>query len=134
MNIDIANDLFSIPDFVSKALYNGVELEHGAIVSKRFDQGRPGVAGEFRPQIREGAGNHSTIYLHAKEEVFKANGSPKVGDAIRIAEELGAFQDYKVRGTKGAKGGFYEILAETVGSRIMNTDKGTAKGVRRISE
>lgn len=134
MNIDIANDLFSIPDFVSKALYNGVELEHGAIVSRRFDQGRPGVAGEFRPQIREGAGDHSTIYLHGKEEVFKASGNPKVNDTIRISESLEEFQDYKVRGMRGPKGGFFEILAEKIGTRIMNTNKGTAKGMRRISE
>ena len=52
-------------------------------------------------------------------------------DTIRIAESLEE-RDYKVRGTK-PKGGF-EIIAEKIGTRIINTDKGTAKGVRRISE
>lgn len=133
MRIDLSDDIFSA-GLESPADYNGVHLEHGAILSRRFDQGRPGVAGEYRPQIREGAGDHATIYLHAGETVFVANGRPKVGDAVAVSEENGVSESWKVRGIKGQKAGIYELLCERGRSRAVTTDKGTVNGGRRLSE
>lgn len=132
MQIDLADDIFSA-GLESPAEYNGVQLSHGAVLSRRFDQGRPGVASEYRPQIREGAGDHATIYLHAGEEVFTAHGRPKNGDvvAVMVMDET---DRWRVRGVKGQKGGIYELLCEREGSRIVTTDKGSVGGGRRISE
>lgn len=133
MQIDLADDIFSA-GLQSPAEYNGVHLEHGAVLSRRFEQGRPGVAGEYRPQIREGAGDHATIYLHAGEPVFTANGRPKIGAVVTIIDRPDGADGWRVRGVKGQKAGIYELLCEREGSRIVTTDKGSAGGGRRISE
>ena len=41
MRIDLSDDIFSA-GLESPADYNGVHLEHGVILSRRFDQGRIG--------------------------------------------------------------------------------------------
>ncbi len=130
--IDISNDIFKSKELTIPALYNDVELEYGCILSARFDAGRPGVAGEYRPQIREGAGNHSTIYVKASEAVFMTR-KPQVNDRIQAAEYLDEYKTYTVRAIRGSKGGIYELLVEQEQTRVLRSDKGAASNLRRVS-
>lgn len=120
--IDIAADIFRSKELTTPAAYRGVQLSFGCVISERFQSGRPGLAGEYRPQIREGAGDHVTIYIAASEPVLMT-GKPRLNDAITVAEPLSEPVTYLVRAIRGSKGGVYELLSERQQSRLVRTVK-----------
>lgn len=103
-----------ISALTKEATYNGNPLQFGAIVERRFDQGRPGVAGEYRPQIREGSANHATIRIRAVEGFV-----PSIGDVMEVKDDYGNWEEWRVRGEKRSYGGVIELLCEIKGSRAV---------------
>ena len=132
---DIGQLIFG-DDLASEAMFRGSALEHGAILDRRFEQGRPGVAGEFRPQIREGSADHGTVYIRASESVFSSGKAsyPKVGEVVQVKErEIDGFEPWRIRLKRGPEGGMFELLCELEGSRSVNTRRVNGGG-GRLSE
>jgi len=134
--MDDLGELIFGDDLASEAMFRGAALEHGAILDRRFEQGRPGVAGEYRPQIREGSADHGTVYIRTSEGAFSSGKAsyPKVGEVIQVKEsETDGFEPWRIRLKRGPEGGMFELLCELEGSRSVNTHRGNSGG-RRISE
>lgn len=112
-----------------EATYNGITLEYGVILDRRQDMGRPGVAGEYRPQQREGAGNHATIFIRCIDSALACK--PTLADKIEILEDIPEqkFTQYVVRGVKGPVAGAYELLCSETGSRLVDASKGSGNNV-----
>ena len=89
-------------------------LPNGCILERRFKLGSPGVAGEYRPQMRDGAGDHSTIYVERRP------GTNEV-------------EEWRIRGVKGPVAGAWEYLCELVGSRALDTSRGGSTGLANRS-
>lgn len=109
--------------------YNGMTLEYGVVLDRRQDMGRPGVAGEYRPQQREGAGNHVTIFIRCIDSALA--GKPSLLDRIEIVENEPEqkFTQYVVRGVKGPVAGAYELLCVETGSRLVDASMGSKNNV-----
>ena len=99
-------------------------FQYGCILERRFKLGRPGVAGEYRPQMRDGAGDHSTIYVRDIDKVRK-DRPPQVNDIIYVETEpnSGVVEEWIVRGMKGPSAGAWEYLCELRGSRALDTGR-----------
>ena len=109
-------------------------LPNGCILERRFKLGRPGVAGEYRPQMRDGAGDHSTIYV--RDVDFDENRRPpQVNDTIYVEKRPGTneVEEWRVRGVKGPVAGAWEYLCELVGSRALDTSRGGSAGLANRS-
>lgn len=117
-----------VPELVRPAKYNGTALAHGCVLDIKFEAGRPGVAGEYRPEIRIGAGDHADIFVR----VIDLSARPQINDVLQMTADDGELEDYRVRGYKGPQGGSYRLLCEKVGTRLVNTDKKGSGGMKRI--
>lgn len=127
--IDLTECTF-VPELTIPASVNGTQLVHGCVFERRMEGGRPGVAGEYRPQLRDGSGSHATIFIRAVEPLYEL-GSIVVGDAITTMEG-GVPETWIVRERKGPVAGLMQYLVALEGSRLINTAKKTANetGVR----
>ena len=130
--IDISDDIFRSKELTTPAVYRRVQLSFGCVISEKFQSGRPGLAGESRPQIREGASDHVIIYVRAAEPVLMT-GKPRIGDRIAAAEILDEYSHYTVKAIRGPKGGVYELLAEGAKSRVVQTTKEVPANTGKIS-
>ena len=99
-------------------------FQYGCILERRFQLGRPGVAGEYRPQMRDGAGDHATIYVRDVDRV-RCQLPPKVGDSIFVetSPDSVTVEEWVVRGVKGPSAGAWEYLCELYGSRALDTGR-----------
>ena len=95
--MDDLGELIFGDDLANEAMFRGAALEHGAILDRRFEQGRPGVAGEVRP--REGSADHGTVYIRTSEGAFSSGKAsyPKVGEVIQVKETRRGFEPWRIR-------------------------------------
>lgn len=127
--IDLTEHTF-VPELTLPASVNGSELAYGCVFERRMEGGGPGVAGEYRPQLRDGSGSHATIFVRAAEPLFEL-GEIAVGDAITTMEN-GVPETWIVRERKGPVAGLMQYLVALEGSRLINTTRKSANetGVR----
>ena len=103
--MDDLGELIFGDDLANEAMFRGAALEHGAILDRRFEQGRPGVSGEYLPQIREGSADHGTVYIRTSEGAFRvARPHPKLAKSFKSRSETDVLNRMNMskRGPEGA--------------------------------
>lgn len=114
-----------VPEFTREARYNGVPLEHGAVLSIRQEGGR--AIGDFSHE-RGGSGHalsgrsdHATAYVRDCEPAFGV-AAPKLRDTLTVFDNCDQ-TDYSVIGILERRSGAYKLLVEKRNSRRINTGK-----------
>ena len=134
MPIDLSQHTF-LPCLIRRGRLNMGDsddgwFKYGCILDRRFKLGRPGVAGEYRPQMRDGAGDHATIYVRDIDPVRREAEGLAVGSSIYVETEpnTGKVEEWRIRGVKGPVAGAWEYLCELAGSRALDTSRGGENG------
>lgn len=124
--MDLGDAIFQ-DEIVSEAWFRDELLQHGVIIERNTDQGRPS-GGEYRPEVRAGSGNHAIIFLRSVEGVLAGREKPMVKEKIRVYSETSEWADWTIRSVKGPEAGIYDLLCVLDGSRAISSDKRVPKG------